>query len=224
MTAHRDVRLAARFRGVRTVEIEGKRVTYAIDAAMASALTNLRAAVVRPIHWWFASVDCSWLRGASSDGTTTGHDLAHATMQTFDGVGGEIILLICVGLAKNGTPSFQARPQTDRRVLPAPLGLELGEPAVRPFRRSPRDRSHAVPAAGACDYVVAVRRSLRERRKARLYPRRGLLERQPNENADPVRVVRLLTILQRSYKRDRRCPVPKQHEGRATFIPLPTNG
>ena len=41
MTAQRDALLAARFRGVRTVEIEGKRVTYATDAEMASALTDL---------------------------------------------------------------------------------------------------------------------------------------------------------------------------------------
>lgn len=41
LTAHRDALLAARFRGVRTVEIEGKRVTYATDAEMASALTDL---------------------------------------------------------------------------------------------------------------------------------------------------------------------------------------
>ena len=30
MTAQRDALLAARFRGVRTVEIEGRRVTYAL--------------------------------------------------------------------------------------------------------------------------------------------------------------------------------------------------
>ena len=35
MTTQRDALLAARFRGVRTVEIEGKRVTYATDAEMA---------------------------------------------------------------------------------------------------------------------------------------------------------------------------------------------
>ena len=41
LTAQRDALLAARFRGVRTVEIEGRRVTYATDAEMASALTDL---------------------------------------------------------------------------------------------------------------------------------------------------------------------------------------
>jgi hypothetical protein len=41
MTTQREALLAARFRGVRTVEIEGKRVTYATDAEMASALTDL---------------------------------------------------------------------------------------------------------------------------------------------------------------------------------------
>ena len=41
MTTQRDALLAARFRGVRTVEIEGKRVTYATDAEMASSLTDL---------------------------------------------------------------------------------------------------------------------------------------------------------------------------------------
>ena len=41
LTAQREALLAARFRGVRTVEIEGKRVTYATDAEMASALRDL---------------------------------------------------------------------------------------------------------------------------------------------------------------------------------------
>ena len=41
MTAQREALLAARFRGVRTVEIEGRRVTYASDAEMAAALTDL---------------------------------------------------------------------------------------------------------------------------------------------------------------------------------------
>ena len=41
MTAQRDVLLAARFRGVRTVEIDGRRVTYATDAEMAAAITDL---------------------------------------------------------------------------------------------------------------------------------------------------------------------------------------
>ncbi|MFZ5792826.1 MAG: phage head-tail joining protein [Pseudomonadota bacterium] len=41
LTAQREVLLAARFRGVRTVEIEGRRVTYASDAEMATAITYL---------------------------------------------------------------------------------------------------------------------------------------------------------------------------------------
>jgi hypothetical protein len=41
MTAQRDALLAARFRGVRTVEIDGRRVTYASDTEMAAAITNL---------------------------------------------------------------------------------------------------------------------------------------------------------------------------------------
>ena len=41
MTAQRDVLLTARYRGVRTVEIDGRRVTYATDAEMAAALADL---------------------------------------------------------------------------------------------------------------------------------------------------------------------------------------
>ena len=41
MTAQRDALLAARFRGVRTVEIDGRRATYATDAEMAAAITDL---------------------------------------------------------------------------------------------------------------------------------------------------------------------------------------
>ncbi|MFN3624477.1 MAG: phage head-tail joining protein [Hyphomicrobium sp.] len=41
LTAQREALLAARFRGVRTVEIEGRRVTYASDAEMATAITDL---------------------------------------------------------------------------------------------------------------------------------------------------------------------------------------
>jgi phage FluMu protein gp41 len=41
LTAQRDALLAARFRGVRTVEIDGRRVTYASDAEMAAAITDL---------------------------------------------------------------------------------------------------------------------------------------------------------------------------------------
>jgi hypothetical protein len=41
LNAQRDALLAARYRGVRTVEIEGRRVTYVSDAEMASAITDL---------------------------------------------------------------------------------------------------------------------------------------------------------------------------------------
>ncbi len=47
LIAQRDALLAARFRGVRTVEIEGKRVTYATDAEMASALTDLERRIAK---------------------------------------------------------------------------------------------------------------------------------------------------------------------------------
>lgn len=41
MTAQRDALLVARFRGVRTVEIDGRRITYASDTEMATAITDL---------------------------------------------------------------------------------------------------------------------------------------------------------------------------------------
>jgi hypothetical protein len=41
MTTQRDALLAARYRGVRTVEIDGRRVTYATDTEMAAAITDL---------------------------------------------------------------------------------------------------------------------------------------------------------------------------------------
>jgi len=41
MTAQREALLAARYRGVRTVEYDGKRITYATDAEMAAALADL---------------------------------------------------------------------------------------------------------------------------------------------------------------------------------------
>jgi hypothetical protein len=41
MTAQRDALLAARYRGLRTVEIDGRRVTYATDAEMAAAIADL---------------------------------------------------------------------------------------------------------------------------------------------------------------------------------------
>ena len=41
MTTQRDALLAARYRGVRTVEIDGRRVTYATDNEMAAAIVDL---------------------------------------------------------------------------------------------------------------------------------------------------------------------------------------
>jgi hypothetical protein len=41
MNAQRDALLAARYRGVRTVEIDGRRITYASDSEMAAAITDL---------------------------------------------------------------------------------------------------------------------------------------------------------------------------------------
>ena len=41
LTAQRDALLKARFRGVRTVEYDGKRVTYASDAELAAAITDI---------------------------------------------------------------------------------------------------------------------------------------------------------------------------------------
>jgi hypothetical protein len=41
LTAQRDALLAARYRGLRTVEIDGRRVTYATDNEMAAAIADL---------------------------------------------------------------------------------------------------------------------------------------------------------------------------------------
>ncbi|RDC67745.1 hypothetical protein DLJ49_20735 [Rhodovulum sp. 12E13] len=41
LTAWRDALMAARYRGVRTVEYDGKRVTYSSDGEMAAALADL---------------------------------------------------------------------------------------------------------------------------------------------------------------------------------------
>lgn len=41
LTAWRDALMAARYRGVLTVEYDGKRVTYASDGEMAAALSHL---------------------------------------------------------------------------------------------------------------------------------------------------------------------------------------
>ena len=41
LTTQREALLKARFRGVRTVEYDGKRVTYASDAELAAAITDV---------------------------------------------------------------------------------------------------------------------------------------------------------------------------------------
>jgi hypothetical protein len=41
MTVQRDALLAARYAGIRTLEIDGRRVTYASDTEMAAAITDL---------------------------------------------------------------------------------------------------------------------------------------------------------------------------------------
>jgi hypothetical protein len=41
LSVQRDALLAARYRGLRTVEIDGRRVTYATDNEMAAAIADL---------------------------------------------------------------------------------------------------------------------------------------------------------------------------------------
>ena len=41
LSTQREALLAARYRGVRTVEYDGKRITYTSDAEMAAALADL---------------------------------------------------------------------------------------------------------------------------------------------------------------------------------------
>ena len=41
MKARLEALLAARWRGVRSIDVEGRRITYATDAEMASAITDL---------------------------------------------------------------------------------------------------------------------------------------------------------------------------------------
>ncbi len=41
LTAWRDALLRARYAGIRTVEYDGKRITYGSDAEMANALSDL---------------------------------------------------------------------------------------------------------------------------------------------------------------------------------------
>lgn len=45
LIAQRDALLAARYRGLRTVEIDGRRVTYATDIEMAAAITDLERCI-----------------------------------------------------------------------------------------------------------------------------------------------------------------------------------
>lgn len=47
MIAQRDALLTSRWRGVRTVEVEGRRVTYATDAEMAAAIADLERRIER---------------------------------------------------------------------------------------------------------------------------------------------------------------------------------
>jgi hypothetical protein len=46
----RDALLATRYRALRTVEIEGRRVTYASDAEMAAAITDLERRIAAASH------------------------------------------------------------------------------------------------------------------------------------------------------------------------------
>jgi hypothetical protein len=48
MIAQRDALLAARYRGVRTVEIDGRRVTYATDNEIAAAIADLERRIALP--------------------------------------------------------------------------------------------------------------------------------------------------------------------------------
>lgn len=47
MIAQRDALLAARVRAVRSVEVEGRRVSYATDGEMTTALADLERRIVR---------------------------------------------------------------------------------------------------------------------------------------------------------------------------------
>ena len=57
MTAQRDALLAARYRGLRTVEIDGRRVTYATDAEMAAAIADLERRIALAGKRWPPSPD-----------------------------------------------------------------------------------------------------------------------------------------------------------------------
>lgn len=62
MIAWRDALAAARYRGVRTVEYDGRRITYASDAEMAAALAELSRQIAA------ATARVSVVRVASSRG------------------------------------------------------------------------------------------------------------------------------------------------------------
>jgi len=47
LVTQRDALLAARYRGVRTIEYDGKRITYATDTEMAAALADLEKRIAQ---------------------------------------------------------------------------------------------------------------------------------------------------------------------------------
>lgn len=47
MQSRREALMAARYRGVRTVEVEGRRITYATDAEMAAAIADLERRITQ---------------------------------------------------------------------------------------------------------------------------------------------------------------------------------
>jgi hypothetical protein len=47
MTAQRDAPLAARFRAIRTVEIDGRRIMYASNTEMAAAIADLEQCIAQ---------------------------------------------------------------------------------------------------------------------------------------------------------------------------------
>ena len=49
LTVWRDALMAARYQGIRTVEYDGKRVTYASDGEMAAALADLNRQIAGAI-------------------------------------------------------------------------------------------------------------------------------------------------------------------------------
>jgi hypothetical protein len=46
LNVQRDTLLAARYAGIRTVEIDGRRVTYASDTELAGAITDLERRII----------------------------------------------------------------------------------------------------------------------------------------------------------------------------------